>query len=150
MQVKSFLGLTIFKYISELFIILVVGIYIAFIIIKNLVFKALLNMFLSILFTQILNDNNVFQYLIIKIYHNWKILLSEDICLTRNNIHFSFDLQISENSLIFLAIVAHFISENEQYNEYSLAFDTSLVCMQEKLLLSKVVVLSKSMSSENN
>lgn len=47
-----------------------------------------------------------------KAYHNWKVLLVEEIRTAKSNIYFFFDFWISSNSLAFVTIVAHFIDNS--------------------------------------
>lgn len=113
MQVKIFLSLTVFKYIKDLLIKLIVSMYIAFIIIKNLTFKGLLNMLLFTLSTWFLYNSHIFGSWIIQIYHNQNVLLSKDMHLVQSSIYLSFYLTTSDNSLTFVVVMAHVISQND-------------------------------------
>lgn len=47
-----------------------------------------------------------------KAYHNWKVLPTEEMRTAKSNIHLSFNLWTSSNSIAFVAIVAHFIDDS--------------------------------------
>lgn len=49
-----------------------------------------------------------------KAYHDRKILLAKEMLQARRNIHLSFDLWTSNNSIAFIAVVAHYINDNGQ------------------------------------
>ena len=49
-----------------------------------------------------------------KAYYDYKILLTEEMLQARKNIHLSFDLCTSDNFITFVAIVAHYINNNDQ------------------------------------
>lgn len=86
--------------------------HIAFILVENPAFWALLNTFLLTLAAWIPNDGDVLRSWIIKTYYNRKVLLIEKIHSAKSNIHLSFDLWTSSNSITFVAIVAYFINDN--------------------------------------
>lgn len=88
--------------------------YIAFITVKNLTFRALLNLFSSSLSAWIPNNNDILYSQIIKAYQDCKVLLAKKILQTRSNIYLSLDLWTLDNSIIFIAIVAHHINDNSQ------------------------------------
>lgn len=44
--------------------------------------------------------------------YNEKVLLLKDICFAKTNIYLLVDLQTSENSFIFIAIMIHYINHN--------------------------------------
>lgn len=47
-----------------------------------------------------------------KAFHDRKVLLAENMREARSNIHLSFDMWTSSNSLAFVAVVAHYIDDN--------------------------------------
>lgn len=47
-----------------------------------------------------------------KAFHNRKILIAEDLRTAKSNIHLSFDMWTSSNSIAFVAVVAHYIDDN--------------------------------------
>lgn len=112
MQIKGLLGLSVFERIKELFIRLIVGIHIAFIILENPTFRALLDTFSSTLAGWTPNDGDVLRSWIMKAYHNRKVLLAKEMRQARSNIHLSFDLWTSDNSIAFVAVVAHYIDDD--------------------------------------
>lgn len=91
---------------------MIVGMHIAFTIVENPTFQVLLSMFLSILVAWIPNDGNVLCNWIMKAYYDQKVLQFEDMQVAKSNIHLSFDVWTSTNSIIFIAIVAHYIDDN--------------------------------------
>lgn len=109
---RGLLGLFMLERIQELLIWLVVGMHIAFIVVENPAFRALLNTFSSTLAAWIPNDGDVLRSWIMKAYHNRKVLLTEEMSSAKSNIHLSFDLWTSLNSIAFVAIVAYFIDDN--------------------------------------
>ena len=112
MQMKDLLGLTVFKLIQQLLIRMIVGMHIAFTIAENPAFRGLLSMFSSTLAAWIPNDGDVLCSWIMKAYYDRKVSLSEDMRAAKSNIHLSFDLWTSANSITFVAIVAHYIDDN--------------------------------------
>lgn len=67
---RGLLGLFVLERIQELLIRLVVGMHIAFIIVENSAFRALLNTFSSTLAAWIPDNGNVLRSWIMKAYHN--------------------------------------------------------------------------------
>lgn len=111
-QVRGLLGLSVFQKIQELLIQLVVGMHIAFIIVENPALLALLGMFSSTLVAWILSNGNILRSWIMKAFENRKLLLAESMPEARSNIHLSFDIWTSNNSIAVVAIVAHYIDDN--------------------------------------
>lgn len=113
-QIKGLLGLSVFEQIQKLLIRFVVGMHITFIIVDNPVFRALLNLFSSILSVWIPKNSDVLRSWIMKAYHDRKVLLAKEMLQARSSIHLPFDLWISSNSIAFIAVVAHYINDNGQ------------------------------------
>ena len=94
---KGLLGLTVYEKIQELLIQLVVGMHIAFIIVENPAFLALLGLFSSTLTAWIPSNSNILRSWIMKAFHDRKVLLAENMREARSNIHLSFDMWTSNN-----------------------------------------------------
>lgn len=91
---------------------LVFGIHIAFIIVENLAFQALLKMFSSTLAAWLLSNGNILCNWIMKAFHEREILLAEEMHQAKSNIHFLFKMWTLSNSIAFVAIVAYYIDNN--------------------------------------
>lgn len=110
--IKRLLGVSVFEKIEELLIQLVISIHIAFTIVENPAFQALLNMFSSTLASWTPSNGNILRSWITKAFHNREILLAEELRQAKSNIHLSFDMWTSSSSLAFVAVVAHYIGDN--------------------------------------
>lgn len=110
--VRGLLGLSVFERLEELLIQLVVSMHIAFNIVENPAFRALLSQFSSTLAAWIPNNGNILRSWIMKAFHNRKILIAEDLRTAKSNIHLSFDMWTSSNSIAFVAVLAHYIDDN--------------------------------------
>lgn len=99
--------------IQKLLIQLIVVMHIAFIIIENQAFLALLQMLSPTLAAWIPSNSNILCSWIIKAFYDRKVLLVENMREAVSNIHLSFDMWTSSNIFTFVAIVsAHYIDDN--------------------------------------
>ncbi len=81
--------------------------HIAFIIIKNPAFLALLRTFSTTLVAWILRNGNILCSWIMKAFIDKKVLLAETMREAKSNIYLLFNMWTSSNSIAFVAIVAH-------------------------------------------